>query len=203
MKPAVAATTLRQVLKATGGFSGETEDDAYGFAAARDWIRAILAGAVRPPGEAFDYSNGGAHLLSAILVQATGQSVLEYARVKLFDPLGIETRPALEVQPVERERDRYARAGFAWLVDPQGRHLGSGFMKLKPADLAKLGVLFSMRGAGRAGRSFLLPGYAKQQLISSVPSKPAMGSPTAMDTCGGRPPFRTIRPTWPTDMADR
>lgn len=40
----------------------------------------------------FGYSSAGLHLLSAILAQATGMTVLQYARSTLFDPLGITTR---------------------------------------------------------------------------------------------------------------
>ena len=45
MKRAVAAITLRQVLTATAGFSGEIEDDGYNFAKAKDWTRGVLASA--------------------------------------------------------------------------------------------------------------------------------------------------------------
>ena len=58
-----------------------------------DWVRYILKHQDYAPGPDFHYSDYGAHLLSPILVQATGQSVLAYARAKLFDPLGIVTRP--------------------------------------------------------------------------------------------------------------
>jgi CubicO group peptidase (beta-lactamase class C family) len=99
MKPGIAATSLRQVLTATAGFAGDTGSAGGDFAASDDWTRAILDGTARPAGEAFGHSDGGAHLLSAILVQATGQSVLSYARAKLFDPLGIKTRPSVERLP--------------------------------------------------------------------------------------------------------
>jgi CubicO group peptidase (beta-lactamase class C family) len=44
----------------------------------------------------FVYSDIGPHLLSAVLGQATGMSTLAYARRELFDPLGIDSRPAFE-----------------------------------------------------------------------------------------------------------
>ena len=58
-------------------------------------------------------------MLSAILVAVTGMSVLDYARAKLFDPLGIPTRPALQSLFDVRNLDAYNTAGFAWPVDPQ------------------------------------------------------------------------------------
>ena len=63
------------------------------------------------------------HLLSAILVEATGQSVLDYARDKLFNPLGISTDPAAEPLAVEENlpvyeaaplRGRSTRKVFTW-----------------------------------------------------------------------------------------
>src|SRR5258708_33904645 len=56
-----------------------------------DWVQFILdRPMVREPGAAFDYNSGGPHALSAILSKVTGRSALEYAREKLFGPLGIE-----------------------------------------------------------------------------------------------------------------
>jgi len=36
----------------------------------------------------------------------------------------------------------YNEAGFAWPVDPQGHHEGAGALKLRPQDLAALGLLY-------------------------------------------------------------
>ena len=75
-------------------------------------------------------------------MQATGQSVLAYARAKLFDPLGIVTRPASEPPFDEAHAPDYDRAGFAWPVDPQGFHTAAFFLKLRPRDMATFGQLF-------------------------------------------------------------
>jgi CubicO group peptidase (beta-lactamase class C family) len=152
MRPAVARTTLRQVLTATGGFEGEVDQGAFGFARNKDWTRGVLERAVRPPGRQFAYSNGGAHLLSAILEANTGTSVLAYARAKLFDPLGIPTRPAAEPGvdlAAGQNLEVYRKAGFAWPVDPQGRSFGAGLIKLRPRDMARLGLLYLDGGRWR------------------------------------------------------
>jgi CubicO group peptidase (beta-lactamase class C family) len=149
MKRSVARTTLRQVLTATGGFEGEIDEGAFGFTESEDWVRGVLDRAVRRPGRQFAYSNGGAHLLSAILQQSTGMSVLDYARAKLFDPLVIPTRPAAEPAGDFGEAhnlDAYLRADFAWPVDPQRRHLGWAMIKLRPRDMARLGLLYLQEG---------------------------------------------------------
>ena len=89
MTPHVAQVTLRQLLTMTGGFPDDwsgTSDQV--LESSPDWTRFILAHQETAPGAQFHHSNYGAHLLSPILVQATGRSVLSYARAKLFDPPG-------------------------------------------------------------------------------------------------------------------
>jgi hypothetical protein len=66
------------------------------------------------------------HLLSAILTQATGQSALDFARVNLFEPLGIS------------EAD--------WPADASGISHGWGALALQPRDAARIGQLFLAGG---------------------------------------------------------
>jgi CubicO group peptidase (beta-lactamase class C family) len=100
MPPQVKSVTLRQVLTMTGGLPADPPD-LPGFVTTGDWVAAILReGTQEPLGESFVYSSAGSHLLSAVLKQATGRSTLDYAREKLFTPLGITTIPAAE--PVAR-----------------------------------------------------------------------------------------------------
>lgn len=78
------------------------------------------------PGTKFSYCSPGMHLLSAVLTQATGQNLFDYAREKLFGPLGITS----------------AR----WDADPQGITRGWGDLHLLPSDMAKLGQLWLEAG---------------------------------------------------------
>jgi len=152
MPPQVAAVTLRQLLTMTGGFTDTWNLPEDPMLAAPDWTRFIIAHQERPPGREFHYSDHDAHLLSPILAQATGQSVLAYARAKLFDPLGIVTTPAEESVPLDEARAAaYLRAPFAWPADPQGFHIGAAWIKLTPPDMAKFGALF-LQGGQWAGR---------------------------------------------------
>ena len=68
--------------------------------------------------------------------------MLDYARAKLFDPLGIVTRPALQPLWDARNLNAYNSAGFAWPVDPQHRHFGFGLLKLRARDMANIGILY-------------------------------------------------------------
>ncbi len=150
MPPAVAGTTLRQLLTMTSGLPTGEYLPVPDFMASRDWVRAIVTSPESPPGGPFVYSNGASHVLAAIVTEAAGMSPMEYARTRLFAPLGIDTRPALETvysAPPRREQlAAHAAAGFAWLVDPQGVNTGWAGLKLRPRDLMKLGRLFLAQG---------------------------------------------------------
>jgi CubicO group peptidase (beta-lactamase class C family) len=149
MSRSLRTTPLREVLTMTSGIAGSSSDDDTAFMGAADPVAAALASAARPPVREFAYSNGGAHVLGAVLVEATGRSVLDYARAELFDPLGIDTEPALEPPFAPRSLRPYLRAGFAWPVDARGLHLGWAGLKLRPGDLTRIGRLYLDGGRWR------------------------------------------------------
>jgi CubicO group peptidase (beta-lactamase class C family) len=74
---------------------------------------------------------------------------LDYARARLFDPLGITTRPATTITDPD-----YTGPGFGWAR--AGRvELGSWGLRLTAPDLAKLGQLYLQDGVWDGTR--LLP----------------------------------------------
>ena len=157
MAPEVKGITLRQLLTMTAG--QKIDVGIPDFEQSADWVGTILATPpTHPPGGGFHYSSAASHLLSAILLQATGRSVLDYAREKLFTPLGIDTDPAAE--PVVRVENvaAYDSAGFAWPVDPQGIHVGHSLLKMTAPDMAKLESCTSTRDSGTAGSWCPRPG---------------------------------------------
>ena len=121
MSPEVAVTTLEQLLTMSGGFPDRRttlrRDSVF---EQPDWVAACLGSAVRPAGGGFAYSDPGTHLVAAVLAHATGRTVLEYARDKLFEPLGVDTDPAAEPPATAEGLVEYDAAELAWLVDPQG-----------------------------------------------------------------------------------
>ena len=106
-----------------------------------DPVGRILRAAPDPLGGGFEFSNQGAHVVAAVLAEATGMSVLDYARSRLFEPLGIGTRPAFEELLDAGNMDEFVAADFAWPVDGSGLHLGWTGLKLRPADLARIGQM--------------------------------------------------------------
>jgi len=170
MAPPTAGATLRQLLSMTAGFNAGSE-----FTTSADWVEHIVTSAdVVPPGDNFVYSDGSAHLVSAILEEATGESVLRYARARLFDPLEISTEPAFTPTFGTGNVADYTRAGFAWPVDPQGHATGYSWLKLRPDDLAKIGQLYLDRGT-YGGRE-VLPSAWVSEATTTQSEAPAADS---------------------------
>ena len=96
--------TLRQLLTMTAGVAG---DDGGLSLESDDTVAQILAYPMaNEPGVLFTYSNSSAHLVAAVLRRAVDRPLLDYAREKLFDPVGIDTRPAWQ------DSDATAAGGF-------------------------------------------------------------------------------------------
>ena len=149
MSTTVGRITLRQLLTMTSGLPADPPNGAdLPFMASRDWVGTILrTGVTSEPGSGFAYSSAGSHLLAAVLTHATGMSVLDYARPRLFDPLGIDTRNAAEPHFSDADIDtKYDQAEFAWPKDPTGIQTGFAALKLKPTDMEKLGRLYLQQG---------------------------------------------------------
>jgi CubicO group peptidase (beta-lactamase class C family) len=81
------------------------------------------------PGEAWVYSSGASHLLGAIVTEATGLSLFDYAVEKLFTPLGISS------------------SDIFWPRDSQGYYRASGGAEMLPRDMAKFGYLYLNNGS--------------------------------------------------------
>jgi CubicO group peptidase (beta-lactamase class C family) len=98
--------------------------------------KSFLAQAVpHLPGTHFKYNTAATFMQSAIVQKVTGQTVLEFLRPRLFEPLGIE-------QPV-------------WDTNFQGISLGGYGLRVRTEDIAKFGQLYLQRGRWNAKR--LLP----------------------------------------------
>ncbi len=121
-----------------------------------DWVRFILD---RPmaaePGSVTNYSNGDSHLLSAILQKATGTTALDFARKRLFEPLGI--------------------SDVAWDSDPQGRSIGSAALQMRPVDMAKFGSLYLSYGEWETHR-VVERAWVEKSLTAQV-KMPTSGGP--------------------------
>jgi CubicO group peptidase (beta-lactamase class C family) len=91
------------------------------------WVRRFFAHPVDfKPGTHFLYNSPATYMLSAIVQKTTGQTVLDYLRPRLFEPLGIEHQ--------------------TWVASPEGVSAGAFGLNVRTEDIAKLGLLYLQRG---------------------------------------------------------
>jgi CubicO group peptidase (beta-lactamase class C family) len=91
------------------------------------WTKEFLAQPVpHKPGTHFLYNTSATYMLSAIVQKATGTTVLDYLRPRLFGPLGIENP--------------------TWEASPQGITVGGYGLSIKTEDIARFGQLYLQKG---------------------------------------------------------
>ncbi len=89
--------------------------------------KSFLAQAVpHKPGTHFKYNTAATFMQSAIVQKVTGQTVLDYLRPRLWEPLGI--------------------VGATWATNFQGLSLGGYGLKVRTEDIAKFGQLYLQKG---------------------------------------------------------
>jgi CubicO group peptidase (beta-lactamase class C family) len=116
--------TLKQLLTMTAGFR-DTQATGKNILLKLITLRKL----VRPPGTKWEYDNGSAHIVSAIVHRTSGISTKQYAQETLFTPLGI--RPG------------------EWPADAEGITFGSTGLTLTVRDMATLGELYLRKGEWR------------------------------------------------------
>jgi len=96
VNPDLGEVTIRQLLTMSCGhdwheLGGDSEFGA--FASAPDQLNYVLEKPViHTPGTIFNYSDGAAHLVSAVLTRATGMETSVFADQYLFEPMGLGKR---------------------------------------------------------------------------------------------------------------
>ena len=103
------------------------ENSCIQLEASENWIQFVLDQPMREqPGARFDYNSGVSVLLGKIVQVATGKRVDEYAREKLFEPLGI--------------KESY------WKITPDDEVDTEGGLYLSAHDLARIAYLVLRKG---------------------------------------------------------
>lgn len=119
------------------------------FFSSDDWVKASLdALGGRGKIGVFKYMPLiGPDILSAILVQATGQSLLQFATENLFSPLGITVKDNLTF-PDKEEHLAFLNGKniSGWAADPKGINTAGWGLTLTPMDMAKIGQLTLNQG---------------------------------------------------------
>ena len=93
----------------------------------RPWTKTFLEHPVPfKPGTRFLYNTSATYMLSAIVQKATGETLFDFLRPRLFEPLGIE-------HPT-------------WEASPQGITAGGYGLSIRTEDIARFGQLYLQKG---------------------------------------------------------
>jgi len=150
------STTLEDFLTMRSGIQWNTEG-AYGsgnhstdlLEASDEWIRFVLEQPTdTTPGSRYQYNDGVSVLLGKVLREATGQRIDEWAKERLFEPIGI--------------------TDFYWKITPDGEADTEGGLYLSTEDLARIGYLF-LRGGEWKGRRIVSRQWVEASTAPVVP----------------------------------
>lgn len=115
--------TVEHLLTMSSGVSfNET-----GAVSGNEWVKSFLESSVHfAAGTCFEYNSMNSYMLSAIVTEITGETMMEYLRPRLWKPLGIER--------------------VFWETCPKGITKGGWGLFLRPEDAAKIGQLYLQNG---------------------------------------------------------
>lgn len=100
----------------------DPRNDERRMAVAADRYRFVLDRPLTtPPGERWNYNGGATAVIAALVARGTGRPLLDYAKERLFDPLGIEH--------------------LDWMSDNGREPSAAAGLRLRPRDVAKIGQL--------------------------------------------------------------
>jgi hypothetical protein len=122
----LAAMTVEDLLTMRTGQESETSG-AIWRGLDSSWIAEFFKiPVVHPPGSIYVYTSAASYMLSAILTKTTGETLHDYLKPRLFQPLGI--------------------SGETWDLGPDGINPGGNGLTARTADLLKLGILHAQGG---------------------------------------------------------
>ena len=85
----------------------------------------------------------GPDILSGILVKATGQSVLDFAKENLFSPLGMTVEQPVAFSSQEEQMAFNTRSDISgWVCDEAGTNTAGWGLTLSARDMVKIGQLY-------------------------------------------------------------
>jgi CubicO group peptidase (beta-lactamase class C family) len=133
--PRSRAMLVRHVASMASGHLNETNAEAFALDRAEPVRGFLLIPPERDPGTVFAYNQPTTYTLAALVQRLSGQSLTEYLRPRILDPLGI--------------------GEVAWIQHPRGRDLGFSGLHATTDAIARLGLLHLQDGVWDGRR--LLP----------------------------------------------
>lgn len=115
--------TLRNLLLMRSGLESTSFGNYGAWVTSENWLKDALE---RPlldrPGTVTNYSTGNSHIVAAVLTEATGRDLKDYAQERIFDPLGVRIH--------------------AWQRSPEGYRFGGNNLSLTPQGMLRFGQLY-------------------------------------------------------------
>ncbi len=150
LSPNLAAMRVKDLLTMNTGHAQDTTGALFEHPETT-WVRTFLSLPVEhAPGSFFTYNSGATFMLSALVQKRTSQTVLDYLKPRLFDPLGIE--------------------GADWETNPQGIDVGGWGLRVRTEDIAKFGQLYLQKGIWE-GKRLIPEAWIAEATQGQVPSK--------------------------------
>ncbi len=146
-----AAVTWRHLLTMTAGFEPQLR---FTRQQGDDPDHLLQRALVAPPGSRFAYDNLATNLLAIALAHSVGEPLPAYAARRLFGPLGI-TR-------------------FDWPNGTNGHALGFSGLRLRTADMARIGQLM-LQGGRWQGQPLLNADFAAAAVRAQNTGGPPVG----------------------------
>lgn len=138
---------LKHLLDMSSGLDADTDNaqslgHAVNWIAKEDWKAYLLQVPLSSkPGEKWVYADINALLIGAVIEETSGMSLKDFAKQKLFDPLGIKQ--------------------FSWYTNASNQTGAAGNLYLSTLDFAKLGMLIVNEGKWKQSQ-IIDPDYIKK-----------------------------------------
>lgn len=149
LPPYLADLTVKDALMMS---DGQQPDPTASVVVDTNWARKFFATPIlHEPGTTFLYNSAGTYMLAAIVQKVTGETVLNYLKPRLFEPLAI--------------------TGEDWETSPQGVNTGGWGLRLKTEDMAKFGQLY-LQGGRWKGKQILPASWVKEATTVKIMQDP-------------------------------
>ncbi|MEE1664518.1 serine hydrolase domain-containing protein [Streptomyces sp. WAC07094] len=158
--PRSRAMLVRHIASMASGHLAETDTEAFGRDRAEPVRGFLLIPPDRDPGTVFAYNQPTTYTLAALVQRLSGQSLTEYLRPRILDPLGI--------------------GEISWIQHPRGRDLGFSGLHATTDAIARLGLLYLRDGVWE-GRRLLPSSWVAQASRSHISNADGTAEGAASD----------------------
>lgn len=142
---------IKHLLDMSSGLNADSDDwktpgNAGQWMGKDEWVQYLLGiPLVKEPGKQWVYADINAALIGAIIEEKSGMSLNDFAKKRVFVPLGIKK--------------------YYWYTNPANQTVAAGTLYLSTLDFAKLGVLVA--NEGKWVDTQIIPNDYIQKLINS------------------------------------